>query len=60
VDGARRIEVTLGAHNINQNEATQQDIDASEWSFHPNWKPNLVQNDVGLIKLNKTVTYNGS
>jgi secreted trypsin-like serine protease len=59
-DGARRISVTLGAHNINQNEASQVEIAGASWIVHESWRPALIQNDIAVIKLVSRVTFNAN
>lgn len=44
-------EVVLGAHNIRNDEATQQTIPSNEFIIHSGWNPSTLVNDIALIKL---------
>ncbi|XP_074705234.1 mast cell protease 1A-like [Strix aluco] len=46
------IAVTLGAHNISQNERSQQKFHVDHWVIHPNYSKNHHVNDIMLLKLN--------
>ncbi|KAI7815317.1 Serine protease [Rhyzopertha dominica] len=51
VDGVNNAEVVLGAHNIRNDEATQQTIPSNEFIIHSGWNPSTLVNDIALIKL---------
>jgi len=56
-DGGRSFEVILGAHNKNIVESTQVRIIPSQFTMHPRWNSNKLQNDVALIKLPTPVSF---
>ncbi|XP_054657753.1 cathepsin G-like [Grus americana] len=45
------ITVTLGAHNINKNEPTQQVFHVGHWVIHPKYSGYTSENDIMLLKL---------
>ncbi|XP_070445567.1 granzyme H-like, partial [Equus przewalskii] len=47
------INMTLGAHNIQEQERTQQVIPVREAIYHPHYNPNNLFNDIMLLKLEK-------
>ncbi|KAL3270796.1 hypothetical protein HHI36_021319 [Cryptolaemus montrouzieri] len=49
------LEVILGAHNISKKERTQLIIEPKNYTIHPDWNPELLINDIALIKLPKPV-----
>ena len=50
----------LGAHNVRSaSEPGRIEMNATEYSVHPNWNSYTLRNDVALIKLPKPVTFNG-
>uniref|UniRef100_A0A8C3UXY3 Peptidase S1 domain-containing protein n=1 Tax=Catharus ustulatus TaxID=91951 RepID=A0A8C3UXY3_CATUS len=48
-----RVEVTviLGAHNIHDEEESQQWISVRDWVFHPDYCPVTLHNDIVLMKV---------
>ena len=48
------INVTLGAHNIKQQERTQQVIQVRRAIRHPDYKPKTFSNDIMLLQARKT------
>jgi secreted trypsin-like serine protease len=55
-DGVFDHQVTLGAHDIsNQNEATQVTI-GGQATVHPGWNPSTLANDIAIITLDHAVT----
>lgn len=53
------IEVTLGAHNIREEEATQVKITSKDFIVHERWQRLTLQNDIALIRLPTDVELNG-
>ncbi|KFV16895.1 Duodenase-1, partial [Pterocles gutturalis] len=53
VAGKRKVNitVTLGAHNINKKEPSQQKFHVGHWVIHPNYSGDTVINDIMLLKL---------
>ncbi|XP_021044957.1 mast cell protease 2-like, partial [Mus pahari] len=49
----REITVTLGAHNINKKESTQQTIKTEKQIVHPRFQKDSGVNDIMLLKLQK-------
>ena len=48
------INVTLGAHNIKQQERTQQVIQVKRAIHHPDYNPKTFSNDIMLLQARKT------
>lgn len=60
MDGANSVEVIAGAHNIRQDEPTQQRMVSTEYTVHEGWTNNLVEGfDVTVIKLPQSLKFNG-
>ncbi|XP_071516805.1 chymotrypsin BII-like [Panulirus ornatus] len=55
---ARSVEDVMGAHNIRINEDTQVSMTSTNFFTHENWNSFLLTNDIALIKLPNTVTFN--
>ncbi|MEQ2304628.1 Trypsin-3 [Ameca splendens] len=53
-----RINVRLGEHNIAVIEGTEQFIDSTKVIRHPSYNSYTLDNDIMLIKLNRTVALN--
>ncbi|NXB05698.1 CATG protein, partial [Cnemophilus loriae] len=49
--GAVNITVVLGAHNIREQEPSQQQVYARHWVIHPSYCPDTLENDIVLLKL---------
>lgn len=45
------ITVTLGAHNIEKEERTQQKFHVGHWVIHPNYSHFTSRNDIMLLKV---------
>ncbi|NXS29809.1 MCT1A protease, partial [Pomatostomus ruficeps] len=56
--GKLRVTVTLGAHNINKRERSQQKRDVGHWVIHPKYSSASLTNDIMLLKLKPKVTIN--
>ncbi|XP_076705412.1 cathepsin G-like [Callospermophilus lateralis] len=54
------INVTLGAHNIQRQERTQQHITVRRAIPHPEYNPQNIQNDIMLLQLSSRITKNGA
>lgn len=59
-DGAKSIEVVMGAHNIRLEEASQVTLVSSNYIVHEGWNPSTLSNDVSVIKLPSAVTFNAN
>ncbi|KAJ3643059.1 hypothetical protein Zmor_025796 [Zophobas morio] len=59
-DGARQAYVTLGAHNINQNEDTQVEIESSDIKVHERYDGDEIINDIAVIGLPQAVSLNNA
>ena len=57
--GASGIDAILGAHNIKENEASQVIIRDDIVITHPEYDPNELYNDIGLIKLERAAPLGG-
>lgn len=49
--------VTLGAHNIKQQERTQQVIGVRRAICHPDYNPKNFSNDIMLLKVNRPASH---
>lgn len=54
------VDVVLGAHDISNDESTQQTIRSNKIIVHPNWNRLTGQNDVALIRLSYSATLNAN
>lgn len=55
----KKIEVVLGAHNVNNvKESTQIRMNTSIIIPHENWFPTMLLNDIAVVKLPKKVAFN--
>jgi secreted trypsin-like serine protease len=51
--------VMLGAHNVREaSETGRIELTATEFTVHPNWNSFTLSNDLALVKLPKSVTFN--
>lgn len=53
----------LGAHNVRltaAEEPNRVEYRSEVYTIHPNWGPNLLRNDMALIKLPESVTFTGT
>ncbi|XP_059725026.1 granzyme B-like [Haemorhous mexicanus] len=57
-EGAVRVTVILGAHNIRGQEQSQQRIPVGRWVIHPQYCPDNFKNDIVLLKLKKKARIN--
>jgi secreted trypsin-like serine protease len=55
-DGARQAQVTLGAHNIQQNENTQEVQTSTDVTVHERYDGDLIINDIAVIKLPRSAS----
>ncbi|XP_030753179.1 brachyurin-like [Sitophilus oryzae] len=58
MDKAKAVDVLLGAHDIRKNESTQLRLSCDSITVHPNWNYEKLENDIALIKLPHSVSYN--
>ncbi|XP_071306949.1 cathepsin G-like [Agelaius tricolor] len=52
------VTVTLGAHNIMDEECSQQKICAAKWVIHPKYSRKVGKNDIVLLKLEENAEIN--
>ncbi|XP_032934542.1 cathepsin G-like [Catharus ustulatus] len=57
-NGTVKVTVILGAHNIHDEEQSQQRIRAKKWVIHPNFHREGHVNDIVLLKLETNATIN--
>nr|XP_022909844.1 transmembrane protease serine 9-like [Onthophagus taurus] len=55
VDGASEIQVTLGAHKINEAEDTQVKITTDAYTMHSGWDATQIINDIAVIDLKQEI-----
>lgn len=57
---AKSCEVVLGAHNIREEEQSQEKfvVPKENIKYHDKWSAQLIRNDIAVIKLPKPVTFN--
>jgi secreted trypsin-like serine protease len=57
VDGARTVDVVMGAHNIRDgSEATQVTMTSTDLKAHEQYSPSTIMNDIGIIKLPSSIS----
>jgi secreted trypsin-like serine protease len=57
VDGATLFTIRLGSNNLNSNDPNGQRLATDSYVLHPDYNPDTVENDLGLIKLRMPITY---
>ncbi|KAJ8982906.1 hypothetical protein NQ317_004560 [Molorchus minor] len=60
LDGATEVEITLGAHNIDESEDGQVTLISTEFIIHPDYDRDSMVNDIALIGLPSDVPFNGN
>nr|ABZ04021.1 serine protease 13 [Costelytra zealandica] len=60
LDGVVQVEVRLGAHQVNVNEASQVRLFTSTFVQHSAWNAANLQNDIAVIELPQAVTLSAS
>lgn len=61
IDVATAVNVILGAQFLTQIEPNQQRFvvnNRAQIIFHPQWTPELIRNDIGVIQLNTPASLN--
>ncbi|XP_063034840.1 cathepsin G-like [Melospiza melodia melodia] len=58
MQGRPRVTVILGAHNISDEECSQQKISVARWFIHPQYSRERFKNDIVLLKLEQNATIN--
>nr|CAI5830602.1 unnamed protein product [Callosobruchus analis] len=58
VQGAKEVDVLLGAHNISENEASQVHLTSSKFIIHPKYRQGRNLHDIALIQLQTPVQLN--
>merc|ERR1719500_2548053 len=56
-DGARRVEITAGAHDQSVNEPTQQVVISTSHIEHPDWNSFTLQGDVAILYLDSPLEF---
>merc|ERR1712018_1106741 len=56
-DGARRVEITAGAHDQSVNEPTQQVVVSTSHIEHPDWNSFTLQGDVAILYLDSPLEF---
>lgn len=51
------IQIVLGEHNLSKLDSTELLVGVSKWISHPNYDPNIMRNDIALIKLDKKIEF---
>jgi hypothetical protein len=49
--------IRLGSNNLNSNDPNGQRLATDSYVLHPDYNPDTVENDLGLIKLRMPITY---
>ncbi|RZC38660.1 serine protease 53, partial [Asbolus verrucosus] len=57
VDGAIKFTIYLGSNNLQQNEPSRLIVAAEEFALHPEYYPQTLENDIGLIHLRMPITF---
>jgi hypothetical protein len=52
--------IHLGSNHLEQNDPNKIIVATSDYELHPDFNPDTLENDVGLIKLRQPVMYNGN
>jgi secreted trypsin-like serine protease len=58
VNGAISFTIHLGSNHLEQNDPNKIIVATSDYELHPDFNPDTLENDVGLIKLRQPVMYN--
>jgi len=58
MDGAKFVDVVMGAHNVHETEPTQVSRMSLNFFTHENWSSFLLVNDIALIRLAEPITFN--
>ena len=59
-DGAKSVEVMLGAHNVREDaEDGRMEIISTDIVQHESYNPFLIHNDIALIHLPQPIEFNG-
>jgi len=58
LDPASQAEVIVGAHNIHEDEPTQQRFISTELIVHKGWNPLFLTSDIALVKLPEKIQFN--
>jgi secreted trypsin-like serine protease len=60
VDGATLFTILLGTHKLSGDDSTVQKLATETYFLHPDYNPDTLENDIGLIKLRMPVTITGN
>jgi hypothetical protein len=50
----------LGSNSLTANDASLTRVSSDSYFLHPDFNPETLENDVGLIKLRMPITYSGN
>jgi secreted trypsin-like serine protease len=59
VDGATLFTILLGTHKLSGDDSTVLKLATETYFLHPEYNPDTLENDIGLIKLRMPVTITG-
>ncbi|XP_068904406.1 brachyurin-like [Tenebrio molitor] len=57
VDGGKLFTLRLGSNSLTANDASLTRVSSDSYFLHPDFNPETLENDVGLIKLRMPITY---
>jgi hypothetical protein len=49
--------IQVGSNLLDGDDINRQTVATSEYVLHPDFNPDTIENDIGLIKLRMSVTY---
>jgi secreted trypsin-like serine protease len=50
--------IQLGSNYLNTSDPNRETLATSDWVVHPDFNPDTIENDIGLIKLRMPITFN--
>nr|O97398.1 RecName: Full=Chymotrypsin; Flags: Precursor [Phaedon cochleariae]CAA76928.1 chymotrypsin [Phaedon cochleariae] len=56
IQGAKSVHVTLGAHNLAKHEASKVTVNGRSWVIHEKYDSTNIDNDIGVIQLERNLT----
>jgi alanine-alpha-ketoisovalerate/valine-pyruvate aminotransferase len=51
--------IQLGSNHLVSDDPNRMTVSTSTYILHPDFKPDTIENDIGLIKFRRPVDYNG-
>lgn len=49
----------MGSNSLEESDSNRKTVASSHYEIHPDFNPETLENDVGLIKLREPLLYNG-